>query len=295
MGKIVLIGLVIIIIILSVIVINVEKETVKVPEILNQDLAEISAKKLGNYALNYYIDLLDNDKISITGNTSILTFTDFNAFGGSIDSIRLSCNTEQDTFRVISYVNCNILDKSYSHSSESIIRKSLEYIPAAILAAGDIVVTGNAEITGEVIEQAIIDFEEIFGITKAAMRDSADYYYLDPPNNVQPVAGITWVDLSAGQSLRMTVPAWYGSGILIANGDCDITGGVFEGILYVVGSLYIRGNDFAGGMIFVECDADIITEIAGTAIISYDADIVEQYLENPPTRNVFKIIYWDEN
>ena len=231
----------------------------------------------------------------MTGNTRSLTFSDFNVFGGSIDSVRLSCNASQDTFRLISYVNCNIQDKSYSHSSESIIRKSVEYIEAAIIAAGDVEVKGNALITGEIIEHATVDFEEIFGITKAAMRDSAVHYYLDPPNNVTPVDSITWVDVSGGDSFKLTTTGWYGSGILIVDGDCDITGGIFEGVLYVMGSLYMRGNDYSLGMIFVECDADIQTEIAGTSNITYDADIVALYLENPPTRNVCKILYWDEN
>ena len=294
MGKIVLIGLIVVIIILSVIVVNVEKETAKVPEIISQDMAEINAKTIANYALNYGIDKLSRDQISFAGNTTQHTFSDFNAFEGAIDSIRISCNVSKDTFYVNSFVNSSIVSEDVKNVSESIICKKEKLLKAAIIAAGEVVIKGNATIEGDVIEYATVDFEEIFGCTKEEMRANATRIYLDPPNNVEPVDDTTWVDLSGGNSLKVTNEHWHGTGILIVNGDCDITGGCFDGVLYVIGSLFVRGNDYALGIVFVECDADIETEIAGTSYIAYDEMIVTQYLPNPPMENVYKIIYWDE-
>lgn len=186
----------------------------------------------------------------------------------------------------------------------------------AIRTTGNLRVQGNVTITGPQEEFASINFQELFGHTTAQMRSYADYLYSNPPVSVTPVEGITWVDLSPGEELRISADTWRGGiagemdeahpsdmslepnvdngAILIVSGDAQITGGTYYGIIYVIGKLRMSGNAQIYGTILAESGAEIDTTITGTVDIIYDTDAIVNSLSplgfiNPA------IVSWKEN
>ncbi|MCD6583900.1 MAG: hypothetical protein J7K71_04375, partial [Candidatus Omnitrophica bacterium] len=155
--------------------------------------------------------------------------------------------------------------------------------PYAIESQGAIEVKGSAQITpsDSKKENSDLDFESLFGFTKDELKSYATYYYQDPPNNVEPVEDITWVELSEGREFRITSNNWEGSGILIINGDAKITGGEFEGIIYVIGELKVpAGNPTVEGTILVEGDPSETTSLRGNFELDYDAEAIDEALNN---------------
>ena len=160
-------------------------------------------------------------------------------------------------------------------------------IDSALTAGGDIVLKGDAQITpppepedkfydfelGDDPDDGLSLFEEIFGVTKDEMKAIAQkspnrYYESAIKNDI--VENITWVDGAPDQS-EITTDTWSGSGIWIVNGDLKITGGAFDGILWVIGSLYLgAGNPLIGGAVFVECGAEVDTTLTGTPTVELD-------------------------
>lgn len=116
-------------------------------------------------------------------------------------------------------------------------------------------------------------FEEVFNATKDQMMEMAKrdgIYYEYPPNNA-PVHGITWVEVPEG-SFQITRDDWLGEGILIVHGDFQITGGTFNGIIWVTGNIAM-GNPVINGAVFVE--GGITVDIAGTVDLIYDPDAID--------------------
>lgn len=150
----------------------------------------------------------------------------------------------------------------------------------AIRTTVELDVRGNVDINGPTEEFANIIFSDLFDHTKEDVKSFASNYYLDPPVDVTPVSGLTWVDLSAGQELRISSDTWQGSGILIVNGDAQITGGTFNGILYIIGRLRMSGNPTINGTILAESDTEIVedTTVTGNVTINYDFDAIANAL-----------------
>ena len=168
-------------------------------------------------------------------------------------------------------------------------------ITSAIAANGDVEIKGGATVNGDVDENAIFDFEEIFGISKDIMKNSASNSYTDPPNNLTPVNSITWVDIESLDDMRITDNNWTGSGILVVNGDAKITGGHFEGIIWVIGTLWISGNPVIDGAIFVESGAEFDTTVTGNPTVSFDGDGVLVAFDYLPSDLPPQLISWKEN
>lgn len=127
-------------------------------------------------------------------------------------------------------------------------------------------------------------FEDIFGLTMVQMQGFATTKYTNPGNN--PVCtGITWID----GDLKASTSSWHGTGILIVNGDFEMSGGDFTGVIYVVDTFRMTGNARIEGSILSQSMADV-TGIFGTADIAYSPAAVEQANEVYP----FKIITWQE-
>jgi len=90
---------------------------------------------------------------------------------------------------------------------------------------------------------------------------------------------VTWLDLSNGTpddpsddgTAMITRTDWNGEGILVVQGNLRITGGVFDGVIYVLGTLSMStGNPEIRGTIFVDGNSTDVTTIGGTATINYD-------------------------
>ncbi len=201
-----------------------------------------------------------------------------------------------------------------SKTVEVILRKppTGSGIDWALTAGGDIIVTGNADIDPEPdpespYEDKFVDFElgddpgdglslfeEIFGVTQLEMEDIAKNFpnhHYDRALNDQKdtVENITWVN---GTS-EITTDTWSGSGIFIVNGDLKITGGTFEGILWVIGKLTLgAGNPKIRGAVFVECGAEVDTTLKGTVKVELDSGAIDNVLGNLGTGPVIES--WEE-
>jgi hypothetical protein len=153
-------------------------------------------------------------------------------------------------------------------------------VEAAIEADGDVTVGGNAELDpSEPVTFSDFTFEDIFGMTKETLKDivintagddDSVTYYNGAFSN-EAADGVTWVTATGPQ---ITMNSWTGSGVLIIEGDMKITGGSFNGLLWVVGTLTVSGNPVINGGIFVESDFTTDTTVTGTARINKDNDSV---------------------
>lgn len=182
-------------------------------------------------------------------------------------------------------------------------------ITSALQAGGDISVQGSAEINpppteddkyvdfelGDDPDDGLTLFEEIFGASKDEMKDiaqSSPNRYYDSAIDNDIVENITWVEGSPDQS-QITTSTWTGSGIWIVNGDLKITGGTFEGILWVIGSLSIAaGNPLISGAVFVECSIDVDTTVTGNATIELDSEAIGAALDGLGTGSIVES--WQE-
>jgi Tfp pilus assembly protein PilX len=170
----------------------------------------------------------------------------------------------------------------------------------AIEVNGSLTTSGAVVINGGIKEGAALDFDAIFGITKAQMEALADNKYLDPANNKLPVDKITWVNLQNQADFRISQAGWSGSGILVVKAPpgstspaLEITGGVFNGVIWVIGDLRISGNVVINGAIFVESGSAEVTKVTGTPVISYSSTQVVNAFSN--LGNVIVQIYnWQE-
>jgi len=158
-------------------------------------------------------------------------------------------------------------------------------VTTAMTLSGGLVVKGNADVNGVVGEYTTPRFEDVFGVTKEEMQDNATYKYTNPPNNKMPVEKITWIN----NGFEITQDGWVGGGIMIVNGDLKITGGTFDGVIWVIGKLSISGNPVINGSIFVEGEVTVDTTITGTAKISFDQSAIDAAFSNSST-----VLSWQE-
>lgn len=157
-------------------------------------------------------------------------------------------------------------------------------VTSAIAAEGTVTVKGSATVTpeGSIEEGATLSFENIFGLTMAEMREIAQNYnyYGTIAFNSDIATGITWVN-TPGTQAQITQAGWTGDGILVVEGDLRITGGIFDGVIWVGGELDMAGNPaIINGGIFVESGATIDTTLTGNAQINYSTiEISEAFTE----------------
>jgi len=163
----------------------------------------------------------------------------------------------------------------------------------AIRAEGELKVGGSVTINGDQEEYASFGFEDLFGYTMAEVEAAATNHYTNPENNVTPVSGITWVDLTGNNQFVASNSGWSGTGILVVNGDADISGGTFDGILYVIGKLKMSGNPVISGTIIVESGADIDTSVTGNVVINFDSGEITSSLEGLSFMGA-EFVSWEE-
>jgi cytoskeletal protein CcmA (bactofilin family) len=168
-------------------------------------------------------------------------------------------------------------------------------VTAAITANGNVVVKGSAKVTGEVDQNAIFGFEDIFGISKEAMKNKATHKYTDPANNITPVDQTTWVDINSITEMKISNSGWSGSGILVVDGNLVITGGHFSGIIWVIGTLRVSGNPVIDGAIYVESGAEFDTTVTGNPTVSFDSSAVSTAFGFIPSSEAPYITSWKED
>ena len=148
----------------------------------------------------------------------------------------------------------------------------------AIETTVELIIRGSVDINpdGSAKEFSELNFPDLFGHSKEDIRSYADNLYSDPDNNIAPCTGITWIDLSPGEEFMITSNLWQGSGILVVAGDAQITGGQFDGIIYVIGKLRIAGNPVINGSVLAESDTEVVddTTLTGNPTLNYDPDAI---------------------
>ncbi|MCM8799530.1 MAG: hypothetical protein NC900_02205 [Candidatus Omnitrophica bacterium] len=191
--------------------------------------------------------------------------------------------------------------KKFSKNLEAVIRTE-EVEPTkfkyAIETTVDLIIKGSVDINPDdsFKEFSSVSFADMFGHTKEEIKLYADYLYTDPPNNVLPCEGITWIEVSEGNAFRITSNTWYGSGILIVEGDAFITGGTFDGIIYVIGKLRMSGNPVVNGAVIAESDTELVedTTITGNVTLNYDLEKISDALNNNLKFIFVELVSWRE-
>jgi hypothetical protein len=148
-----------------------------------------------------------------------------------------------------------------------------------------VTVKGGPQIIGNppIAENTPPSFKDTFGLTEEEMKALANVYE-NPKNNFpNPANGITWVEGDA----QYTKSGWCGQGILIVTGDLILTGGVFNGIIYVMGNADVSaGNADVNGAVFIKGEA----KFAGINSVEYDVAAVNGVGQYYP----YKVISWEE-
>jgi hypothetical protein len=159
-------------------------------------------------------------------------------------------------------------------------------VTTAVMTNYSFEIKGNVLVNGVVAPNTPPCFGDVFGVTKGEMQDNATYKYTSPPNNKMPVEKITWIN----NNFQITDSGWVGSGIMIVNGDLRMTGGTFNGVIWVIGKLSISGNPVIKGSIFVEGGPTTTdTTVTGTAKISLDQSAIDGAFSNLNT-----VLSWQE-
>lgn len=300
MGKVVIIGLVIIGALVAITLVSVHDKSEKIPDTETDQVLELEVIHIGNYALKYALQELRNKNIPISQGYYVQNFDDFPVLSGGIDSISYNPVTI-DTIFISAFVNCEISGKSITHESRAVVQYNpLSVTPSgvtnAITSDGLIEIKGSAEVEGEVVEQATFDFEEIFGYTKEQIRNAATHLYIDPDNNQTPVDNVTWMETVENTKVTISSDTWSGSGILVIDGDLHLSGGYFAGIIWVMGDCIMgTGNPTVEGALFIEGESDIdVTKITGNPIINYNSDEVNKTYALSLGGAQYQLIGWYE-
>jgi len=297
MGKaliiIVLLAAVIIFFVLS----NVSRKTIEVPDTISENLAESQAKAIGNYAINYGLKQVMNGNVSVVSDSSFSQgYTNFYIIeDGRIDSLRYTANG--DTISISAFVFYEVNGHQVYHDCEIEITTTTKIdITSAISSSGTITVSGSADVNGEIVENGCPEFEDVFGTTKDALKNNANNYYVDPANNVTPIENVTWAECIVQTGFHITDNNYVGNGILVVNGDFTMTGGTFNGIIWVVGNLVISGNPTINGAIFVESDIEIAGDaevtLTGNCEVNFTEGAVGDAILTLPTALSFNILKW---
>ncbi|MBC8415833.1 MAG: hypothetical protein ISS80_01100 [Candidatus Cloacimonetes bacterium] len=301
MGKLLIVAIFIVAAVITVILLSVQDRTEEIPELSSSNIAELQAKALCHEAIVYGMRNLNDGTVTLTAGENTQTYTNFAVMEGTIDSIQYNSNTTNDTIEIVSYAGYQNADETIQHKSSALVCWVPTYAQAAMSANGEIEVGGSADITGDIIENSDppLSFEDLFGITKEEMEAIADNHFEDPPNNPAGFEDITWVSFAnEGGSLKVTRTDWVGSGILIVDGDAQFSGGTFDGIMWITGTLFINGNDGFNGAIYVEGGIQYEdTLVLGNCQITYDLGaILDAFADASLTLDYeLKIISWFED
>ena len=301
MGKLLIVAIFIVAAVITVILLSVQDRTEEIPELSSSNIAELQAKALCHEAIVYGMRNLNDGTITLTAGENTQTYANFAVMEGTIDSIQYNSNTTNDTIEIVSYAGYQSAGETIQHKSSALVCWVPTYAQAAMSANGGIEVGGSADITGDLIENSDppLSFEDLFGMTKAEMEAIADNHFEDPPNNPAGFEDITWVSFSnVDGSLKVTTAAWEGSGILIVDGDAHFSGGTFNGIMWITGTLFINGNNGFNGAVYVEGGIQYEdTIVLGNCQIAYDLGaILDAFADASLTLDYeLKIISWFED
>lgn len=144
-------------------------------------------------------------------------------------------------------------------------------------------------------EESSFSFTDLFGYTKEALKANATHLYINPSANVSPCDNITWIQVPSGTEFSISSSTWQGSGVLIIEGNANITGGTFNGIIYVIGRLRMSGNPVITGTVVAESDAELVedTRVSGNVTLNYNLGVIATAL-TPLSLLSPEIVSWRE-
>ena len=294
MSRVILILVVLVTVALTVIVMS-NKKSEDVPDIITEDVAEIQARSLANYAVQYGIKQLLQGNVTFVDSIHgyINGFSTLNILDGTIDSLYFT-NLADGAIRVDSHVSYDVLGSQKSHHSYAKFafyagEGDVSNITAAIVTGGSITVKAKAVVNGIVVEDSTFDFEKTFGMTEQEVKDeciSLGSYIETPANNEPMPDSLTWMN----NDLKVTSD-WSGAGILIVNGDFSATAHIdFDGILVVFDELSIGAHSNITGAVYVIGDASV----GAHALVSFDAEAIQDALDALPIEISLEITEWNE-
>ncbi|MFC1898057.1 hypothetical protein ACFLYJ_00635 [Candidatus Cloacimonadota bacterium] len=318
MGKLVIIVILVVTAVFGTIGISINNRKVETPELVSTSLSHIKAKNLSNEGLHYAIKQINQGRINWdmdedddsngngngNGNNTVTTssqneilqvFSNFDVLLGTIDSIRYSMNSTQDTLTIISYASSMVNGEYKQFNSTAYARYTAGSTGKAFNCSKTVTMQGNAVINGGKEENAALDFTATFGMSMADMKSIADNYYKNPNNKISPINGITYVELTGTKKLQMS-GNWSGSGILIVDGNFKDTGKAdFDGVIWVDdGYFQMTGQSEINGAVYVNSNDTV--KLAGNAEVNYDETIVTDLLGEQSaasTSTSVEIISWD--
>jgi hypothetical protein len=137
-------------------------------------------------------------------------------------------------------------------------------------------------------ELAGVSFTTRFGFTSDELRayaQSIGRYYEDPSAPLASIPNdypVTWYKIT-DPTKKLQVPrnGWTGTGIMVVEGNCDIEGGEFRGIIWVIGELKIAGNVVTFGAVISECDTEVTTDVTGTPALTWNQAAIDAAIQGP--------------
>ena len=133
-----------------------------------------------------------------------------------------------------------------------------------------------------------VSFTQRFGFTSDELRayaQSNGRYFEDPSSPLASIPGdypVTWYKITdPKKQLQVPKTGWTGTGIMVVEGDCDIEGGEFHGIIWVIGELRISGNVQTFGTVVSECDTTVTTDLTGNPALTWDQGEIDAALAGP--------------
>ncbi|MFC1887627.1 hypothetical protein ACFLYK_02350 [Candidatus Cloacimonadota bacterium] len=319
MGKLVLIGLILIVAILSTMMVSVRgRSNASVDDLALRTTIQES-NLLANYARQYGIRLLNDrtqtpNKAELEANAVYKkTFsTAFTVKDGAIDSLLYSNDTSNNII-----LDAFVTYRANDNVVNTIARAVLTYPPLdsvrlgnienAVSSKGPIEIAGKAtgskgihgdvlsedeilyhnptsEIDGNEVIDTFPTFEQIFGTTIDSMRAIADYVGNDP----DVFDGIIFLSGEEEYIFNNSYTA-SGSGILVVEGDLTINGEIdWQGVIWITGQLNGLGNSHIVGAIFAE--GVNLSETGGSMLVEYDLDLSGSTITNREGKGNFRIL-----
>ncbi|HNX01118.1 MAG TPA: LamG domain-containing protein [Candidatus Cloacimonadota bacterium] len=116
MGRVLVIGVIVIGVLFVVILISMNKETVKLPQIITNDLSSKETQNLSNYALRYAMQFASSQHFpEVHSFNRVQRFNNFFYKYGYIDSIRYTYVPSADNFKVKAYTRTTYNGQNASH------------------------------------------------------------------------------------------------------------------------------------------------------------------------------------
>lgn len=165
----------------------------------------------------------------------------------------------------------------------------------AIEVGGNLTLSGSYDIEPEpegdyICATSAFTFAGKFGcsydeVKYAAVSGEPGFFFYDQDTMPKPIVmsgDVVVIEVNSTKTEKIQFPnSPVGDGLVIINvqnGDVDIEGGEFAGIIWAIGELKITGNPKLLGSVLSEVDATIDTKVAGNAYLEWNQTAIDNAL-----------------